>query len=96
MKWNYNLSDIDIQDDEIKNVLEVVRSKWLSTGPVTDQFEKKISEFLGVEHVTSVFVLQKFSASDAKPINLPLKNTSVPDSFCRPESLNFFNTLDSS
>ena len=40
MKWNYNLSDIDIQDDEIKNVLEVVRSKWLSTGPVTDQFEK--------------------------------------------------------
>ena len=54
MKWNYNLSDIDIQDDEIKNVLEVVRSKWLSTGPVTDQFEKKISEFLGVEHVSAV------------------------------------------
>lgn len=47
MKWRYPLSDIDLGKEEEKQVLRVLRSKWLSTGPVTEKFEKAFSEYLG-------------------------------------------------
>ncbi len=47
MKWKYPLSDIDLGKEEEREVLKVLRSRWLSTGPVTEKFEKAFSEFLG-------------------------------------------------
>ena len=41
------LSDIDLGKEEEREVLKVLRSRWLSTGPVTRRFEKAFSEFLG-------------------------------------------------
>ena len=47
MRWKYPLSDIDLGREEERAVLSVLRSRWLSTGPVTEKFEKAFSEFLG-------------------------------------------------
>jgi dTDP-4-amino-4,6-dideoxygalactose transaminase len=47
MKWKYPLSDIDLGKEEERAVLKVLRSRWLSTGPVTERFEKAFSKFLG-------------------------------------------------
>jgi len=47
MKWRYPLSDIDLGKEEEREVLKVLRSRWLSTGPVTEKFEKAFSEYLG-------------------------------------------------
>lgn len=39
----------DIRDDEIDNVIEVLKSGWITTGPKTKEFEKKIAEYCGTE-----------------------------------------------
>jgi dTDP-4-amino-4,6-dideoxygalactose transaminase len=46
MKWKYPLSDIDLGREEERAVLKVLRSRWLSTGPVTEEFERAFSEFM--------------------------------------------------
>jgi dTDP-4-amino-4,6-dideoxygalactose transaminase len=47
MKWKYPLSDIDIGKEEERAVTKVLRSRWLSTGPVTERFERAFSKYLG-------------------------------------------------
>lgn len=47
VKWRYPLSDIDLGREEENEVLKVLRSKWLSTGPVTERFERAYSRYLG-------------------------------------------------
>ncbi len=47
MKWRYPLSDIASGREEEREVLKVLRSRWLSTGPVTSRFEKAFADFLG-------------------------------------------------
>jgi dTDP-4-amino-4,6-dideoxygalactose transaminase len=47
IQWRYPLSDIDLGKEEEQGVLRVLRSKWLSTGPVTERFERAFSEYLG-------------------------------------------------
>jgi len=54
MKWKYPLSDIDLGKEEEQEVLKVLRSRWLSTGPVTERFEKAFSEYLGGGYATAV------------------------------------------
>ena len=54
MKWKYPLSDIDLGKEEEREVLKVLRSRWLSTGPVTERFERAFSEYLGGGYATSV------------------------------------------
>jgi len=54
MKWKYPLSDIDLGRDEEKAVLRVLRTRWLSTGPVTERFERTFSEYLDVGHAIAV------------------------------------------
>jgi dTDP-4-amino-4,6-dideoxygalactose transaminase len=46
MKWRYPLSDIDFGNEEEREVLKVLRGRWLSTGPVTEKFERTFSEYL--------------------------------------------------
>ena len=47
MNWKYPLSNIDFGKEEEQEVLRVLRSRWLSTGPVTERFEKAFSGYLG-------------------------------------------------
>lgn len=47
MKWRYPLSDIDLGIEEEKAIIKVLRSKWLSLGPVTEKFEKAFAKYLG-------------------------------------------------
>ena len=54
MKWKYPLSDIDLGKEEEREVLRVLRSKWLSTGPVTEKFEKTFAEYLGGGYAVAV------------------------------------------
>ena len=45
--WRVPLFDLDFDESEEKAVLEVLRSKWLTTGPRTQEFEDKFSKYLG-------------------------------------------------
>ena len=54
VKWRYPLSDIDLGREEERAVLRVLRSKWLSTGPVTERFEKAFSAYLGQGYAIAV------------------------------------------
>ncbi|NYB52945.1 MAG: DegT/DnrJ/EryC1/StrS family aminotransferase [Methanobacteriaceae archaeon] len=44
------LSDIDLGEEEINSVIEVLKSKWLSMGPVTQEFEREFSDYLKIKH----------------------------------------------
>lgn len=48
------LSDIDIGEEEIKSVENVLKYKWLSMGPVTQKFEHKFANYLGIKHAFGV------------------------------------------
>lgn len=54
MAWKYLLSDVDIGDEEAEAVAAVVRSKWLSMGPLTERFEKEFAQHLSVKHAVAV------------------------------------------
>jgi dTDP-4-amino-4,6-dideoxygalactose transaminase len=52
--WRYPLSDIDLGKEEEQEVLRVLDSRWLSTGPVTERFEKAFSEYIGGGYAIAV------------------------------------------
>jgi len=54
MEWKIPLSDIDLGEAEIADVTSILKSKWLSMGPVTEQFEREFAEYLGVKHAFAV------------------------------------------
>ena len=43
-----------IEDDEIKAVAETLRSGWLTKGPKTIEFEKKIAKYIGAKHAIAL------------------------------------------
>src|SRR5438876_6998522 len=43
-----------IGDDEINEVVETLKSGWLTTGPKTKQFEKEFAEYLQQRHAIAV------------------------------------------
>ncbi|MEM1210950.1 MAG: DegT/DnrJ/EryC1/StrS family aminotransferase, partial [Planctomycetota bacterium] len=54
MQHRFPLSDIDFGPEEEQAVAEVVRSKWLSTGPRTAAFEAEFAEYVGADHAVMV------------------------------------------
>ena len=54
MERKIPLSDIDLDEEEIEEVMKVLKSKWLSMGPVTQRFEEDFANFLGVKHAFAV------------------------------------------
>ncbi len=44
---NIKFSPPDISDKEIENVVEVLKSGWITTGPKTKLFEQRIAEYVG-------------------------------------------------
>ena len=45
---NIPFSPPDITDEEIEEVVKVMKSGWITTGPRTKEFERKIAEYVGV------------------------------------------------
>jgi dTDP-4-amino-4,6-dideoxygalactose transaminase len=43
-----------IEDDEIAEVTDALRSGWITTGPRTKQFEREFAEYVGAKHAVAV------------------------------------------
>jgi len=50
----YQLSDVDLGEEEAQAVADVVRSKWLSAGPRTAEFEQAFAEALSTPHAVAL------------------------------------------
>lgn len=50
MNLRVPLSDIDLGEEEIDSVVKVLKSKWLSVGAVTEEFESRFREYLGAQY----------------------------------------------
>lgn len=48
------LADIDLGPEEIEVVADVLRSRWLSMGPITAEFERCFAEYIGVKYAFAV------------------------------------------
>lgn len=54
MNWRVPLADLNFDEKEELAVFEVLRSRWLSMGEVTRQFEGEFAEFIGAKHTIAV------------------------------------------
>ena len=54
MPWMIPLSDLDFGPEEQQAVHNVLASKWLSMGEVTETFERHFAAFLGVPYAVAV------------------------------------------
>jgi len=43
-----------IDDEDIRSVVEVLKSDWLTTGPAVDQFEQDLASYVGARHAVAV------------------------------------------
>ncbi len=54
MNWRVPLADIDLGPEEEAAVVEVLRSRWLSMGSGTQQFQQEFADFTGARHCLAV------------------------------------------
>lgn len=54
MEWRIPLSDIDFGPEEQKAVGEVLQSKWLTLGSITQEFEEAFAAYLGAKYAIAV------------------------------------------
>jgi dTDP-4-amino-4,6-dideoxygalactose transaminase len=54
MNWQIPLADLDYGPEEEKAVLQVLRDRWLTMGPLTREFEDRFAEMIGIEHAVAV------------------------------------------
>jgi dTDP-4-amino-4,6-dideoxygalactose transaminase len=54
MSWSMPLTDVLITEDDISEVLDCLRSGWLTMGPRVQEFERRFAEYAGVEHAVAV------------------------------------------
>ena len=52
--WKVPLADLDFGPEENQAVLDVLNSRWLTMGAVTQEFEKMFAERLGVRYAFAV------------------------------------------
>jgi dTDP-4-amino-4,6-dideoxygalactose transaminase len=52
--WKVPLADITLGSEEIAAVTQVLKSKWLSMGTKTLEFEHQFAKFLGIKHTFAV------------------------------------------
>jgi perosamine synthetase len=43
-----------VDDEDIQRVVEVLRSDWLTTGPMVEKFEQSVADFVGAKHAVAV------------------------------------------
>jgi dTDP-4-amino-4,6-dideoxygalactose transaminase len=54
MSWRIPLSDIDFGPEEAAAVQEVIQSRWLTMGTVTQEFEKSFAAYTGAKYTLAV------------------------------------------
>jgi dTDP-4-amino-4,6-dideoxygalactose transaminase len=54
MEWRIPLADIDFDAEEEAAVVEVVRSRWLTMGAMTQAFEEEFAAYTGARHALAV------------------------------------------
>jgi dTDP-4-amino-4,6-dideoxygalactose transaminase len=54
MDWRVPLADLEYGIEEETAVQNVLRSKWLTMGAITKEFEAQFSQYLGVKHAIAV------------------------------------------
>ena len=54
MEWRVPLADLDYGDEEIQAVTEVLQSKWLTMGEVTQRFESEFATMCGAKHAVAL------------------------------------------
>ena len=54
MDWKIPLADIDFDSREEAAVLEVLKSRWLTMGAVTQAFEEEFASYVGARHAIAV------------------------------------------
>jgi dTDP-4-amino-4,6-dideoxygalactose transaminase len=54
MEWRVPLADLDFDEREEQAVLSILRSRWLTMGAVTQEFEREFADFVGVKHALAV------------------------------------------
>ncbi len=54
MNWRVTLSDLNYGPEEEQAVLEVLHSRWLTMGSVTQKFERRFADFVGAKHAVAV------------------------------------------
>ncbi|MFP4024610.1 MAG: DegT/DnrJ/EryC1/StrS family aminotransferase [Thiohalospira sp.] len=54
MAYKIPLFDLNFDEKEEKAVLETIKSKWISTGPKTAEFEQMFAEMLHVKHAVAL------------------------------------------
>ena len=52
--WKISLADIDLGADEEAAVIEVLRSKWLTMGARTAEFERQFATAVGARHAIAL------------------------------------------
>ena len=54
MNWHVPLADLDYGEEEEQAVLNVLRSRWLTMGEVTQQFEEEFAAMTGSRYALAV------------------------------------------
>ncbi len=54
MIWRVPLADLNYGEEEERAVVDVLRSRWLTMGSVTQRFEEEFAAYLGVKHALAV------------------------------------------
>lgn len=54
MEWKVPLSDLDFGPEEAAAVQQVLTSRWLTMGAVTQKFEQEFAEYTGARHAIAV------------------------------------------
>jgi dTDP-4-amino-4,6-dideoxygalactose transaminase len=54
MDWRVPLADLDFGVEEEQAVLQVLRSRWLTMGGVTQEFERQFALAHGVKHALAL------------------------------------------
>ena len=52
--WKISLSDVDLGPEEEKAVVDVLRSRWLTSGPRIAEFETRFGERVGARHAVAL------------------------------------------
>jgi dTDP-4-amino-4,6-dideoxygalactose transaminase len=54
MDWKVPLADMDFGPEEQAAVQQVIESRWLTMGSITQQFEAAFAEYVGAKHALAV------------------------------------------
>ncbi|KHD38401.1 capsular biosynthesis protein [Clostridium acetobutylicum] len=73
-KYNIPFSPPDLTEKEIENVIEVLKSGWITSGPKVFEFEKKVAEYCECEKAVAVS-----SATSALDLIMKVLNFAPPD-----------------